>query len=76
MFKVGSIVADLELRKQKWDNSIRSIKADEDSLKGFAMRNSQAFTQMGMAMTLAGAAIVGSVGLMVKAYSDFDQALT
>ena len=34
------------------------------------------FKQMGRAMTIAGTAIVGAVGLMVKAYASFDKSMT
>jgi len=75
-FEVGAIVGELELRKDRWNQAIREVKADSKSLRGMVLRNSQQFKQMGRAMTVAGAAIIGSVGLMVKAYATFDQSMT
>ena len=58
-FKVGAIVAKLELDKKNWENSIKSVKKDQESLKGFVLRNEQQIKKMGKAMTIAGAAILG-----------------
>lgn len=75
-FDVGSIVGQLQLRKDQWNQAIRDVKADQRSLSGLVLRNSKDFKKMGRAMTVAGAAIVGAMGLMVKAFADFDQAMT
>ena len=75
-FEVGAIVGSLQLKKDQWDQSIKKVKDDQKSLSGLVLRNSQQFKQMGMAMTVAGGAIVGAVGLMVKAYAGFDQSMT
>lgn len=74
-FDVGSIVGRLELRKDQWNQSIKQVRADQKSLNGLVLRNSQQFKQMGRAMTVAGAAIVGSIGMMVKAHATFDHAM-
>ena len=74
-FDAGAIVATLELRKDQWDKSVRKVKDDQKSLSGMVLRNSQQFKQMGRAMTIAGAAIVGTVGIMVKAFATFDHAM-
>ena len=75
-FDVGSIVGYLELKKSKWDASIKSVKADQKSLSGLVARNSKQFKKMGKSMTIAGGVVVGAVTLMVKAYADFDEAMT
>jgi len=75
-FEVGAIVGKLQLKKDQWDQSIRKVKDDQKSLSGLVVRNSQQFKQMGRAMTIAGGAIVGAVGLMVKAYAGFDKSMT
>ncbi|MCK4791973.1 MAG: phage tail tape measure protein, partial [Desulfobacteraceae bacterium] len=74
-FEVGAIVGRLELQKDQWEQSIKKVKADQKSLSGLVMRNSAQFRQMGRSMTIAGTAIVGAVGLMVKAYANFDQSM-
>ena len=75
-FSVGSIIAKLELDKKNWENSIKAVKGDSTSLNGFILRNSDSIKKMGMAMTAAGGAIVGGLGLTVKAFSGFDKAMT
>ena len=75
-FQVGSIVGHLQLKKDQWDASIKKVKDDQRSLSGLVIRNSQQFKQMGRTMTIAGTAIVGTVGLMVNAYGQFDKAMT
>lgn len=74
-FDVGAIVGKLELRKDQWNQSIKQVKADQKSLSGLVLRNSQQFKQMGRTMTVAGTAVVGAVGLMVKAHATFDHAM-
>ena len=75
-FEVGAIVSKLQLRKDQWDASIKKVKADQKSLSGLVLRNSQQFKKMGRSMTIAGGVVVGAVSLMVKAYANFDQAMT
>ena len=75
-FDVGAVVGHLNLRRDKWDESIKKVRADQKSLSGLVLKNSQQFRQMGRSMTIAGAAILGSIGLMVKAYGNFDKAMT
>jgi len=75
-FKVGAIVSELQLKKDQWNQSIKKVKEDQKSLSGLVLRNSKSFATMGRAMTVAGGVIVGAVGLMVKAYANFDQAMT
>lgn len=75
-FDVGAIVGRLELKKGQWDQSITKVRADQKSLSGLVLRNSQQFKQMGRSMTVAGMAIVGSIGLIVNAYGQFDKAMT
>ena len=75
-FDVGAIVGRLELNKDRWNKAIADVKADQKSLSGLVLRNSQQFKQMGRAMTVAGAAIIGTMGLMVKAFATFDQSMT
>lgn len=75
-FDVGAIVGRLELRRDQWNQSIKQVKADQKSLSGLVLRNSQQFKRMGRSMTIAGTAVVGSIGLMVKAHATFDKAMT
>ena len=75
-FEVGAIVSKLQLRKDQWDQSIKKVKTDQQSLSGLVAKNSQQFKKMGRSMTIAGGVVVGGVGLMVKAFADFDQAMT
>ena len=75
-FDAGAIVATLELRKDQWDKSVRKVKDDQKSLRGLVLRNSQQFKQMGRTMIVAGGAVVGAVGLMVKSFANFDKSMT
>ena len=75
-FDAGAIVATLELRKDQWDKSIRKVKDDQKSLRGLVLRNSQQFKQMGRTMIVAGGAVVGAVGVMVKSFASFDKSMT
>ncbi len=75
-FDVGAIVGRLELQRDQWNQSIKQVKDDQKSLSGMVLRNSQQFKRMGRTMTIAGTAVVGAVGLMVKSYATFDKAMT
>jgi len=65
---VGNIVATLTLKKGEWDSSIAAAKKDNKDLGGFVLNNEASFKKMGTAMTVAGAAVVGSIGMMIKSY--------
>jgi len=54
------------------------MKAVSGQVKGFGgliKKNSAQIKKMGRQMTIAGAAIVGTVGMMVKAYGSFNEAM-
>ncbi len=75
-FEAGTIIGHLRLKKDQWNKAINDVKADQKSLGGLVLRNSQQFKKMGRAMTIAGGAIVGAFALMVKANARFDQSMT
>ena len=72
-FDVGAVIGHLDLRKDQWNQSIAAAKGDMKSMRGLVMRNSAQIKQMGRAMTIAGGAIVGSLGLMVKSAVGFNK---
>lgn len=65
-FMAGAIVSKLLMDKSGWDQSIRSVKKDEESLTGAAGRIGRGFQKTGAIMAVAGAAIAGSIVLMIK----------
>ena len=67
-FLAGSIVGKLLLDKKTWDTSVQKVGTDSKKMQSWSQRNAQKFGQMGRTMTVAGAAIVASMGLMVKKY--------
>ena len=69
-FKVGAIVSQLKLDKSGWDQSVNKVKADQKSLGASIAANGPKFQAMGRAMTFAGAAVIGSLGLMIKKFID------
>jgi len=68
-WNAGSIVSKLELQKSKWDASVKTVKGDLKTLGGKIQANSAKFKSMGRGMTMAGGAIVASMGLMIKKYA-------
>ena len=68
-FNAGSITSKLTLDKSGWNSSVKSVKSDQKTLGGFVQANSAKFKSMGRTMTVAGAAIVASMGLMIKKYA-------
>ena len=67
-FQAGAIVGSLVLDKTKWTQSVTGAKKDTKSLTGMSDKMSAGFKKAGKAMTIAGAAIVGTLGTMVKKY--------
>jgi len=68
-FMAGSLVAKMVLDKSKWDASVKGLEKDEKGMRGWASRNSASIKKMGTAFTVAGGAIVGSIGLMISQYT-------
>jgi len=75
-FVAGSIIGKLLLDKTGWNQSIASVGKDQEKLGGMSAKISDGFKKTGKAMTMAGIAIVGAIGGMVKAAANFDQAMT
>lgn len=73
-FVAGSIVGKLLLDKTGWNQSIKSVTDDEKKLVGMSDKIAEGFTRTGKVMTLIGAAILGTLGSMVKAAADEEKA--
>jgi len=67
-FLAGAIVGKMVLDRTQWQQSVSKVKGDEKTLAGSASRISSKFAGVGKAMTIAGGAIVGTLGMMVKSY--------
>jgi len=67
-FLAGAIVGKMILDRTQWQQSVDKVKSDEKTLAGSASRMSSKFAGVGKAMTIAGGAIVGTLGMMVKSY--------
>jgi len=67
-FSAGAIVGKLVLDKTKWTQSVTDVKKDTKAMKGMSDKMAGGFRAAGKAMTVAGGAIVGALGMMVKKY--------
>ncbi len=65
MFDVGAIVGRLELGLEGWKKSVEAVKADQQSMTGFAMRHGQEIENLGKKFALAGAAITAALSAIV-----------
>lgn len=74
-FKAGAIVTRLELEKAKWEQSIKAVKDDQRSLQGYIVRNSKEIKDLGRGMTIAGAAITATFGVLLKKTADAGDAI-
>ena len=71
----GAIVSKLTLDRSKFSAAMKQVSAQVKGFGGLIKNNSAQIKKMGRQMTMAGAAIVGGVGLMVKAYGSFNEAM-
>ena len=75
-FKVGAITAELQLDASKFRAAIKKVKADQKSLSGSILRNSQQIKTFGRNLTIAGGVLTGFSLGTVKAFGNFDKAMT
>lgn len=72
----GAIVSKLTLNRAQFSAAMKQVTGQVKSFGGVIKNNSAQIKRMGRQMTIAGGAIVGAMGLMVKAYGSFDEAMT
>jgi len=72
-FLAGSIVGRMLMDTTRWTASVTKVKADQKTLSGMSAKTAKSFQRMGRAMTLAGTAITGIFGMMVKQASDAEE---
>jgi len=73
-FDAGAVIGRLELNIAGWQKSVEAVKKDQQSLSGLVMRHEQQFKDFGKTLTVVGAAIVASLGAMVKKTADYGDA--
>ena len=69
-FLAGSIIGKLVLDKMGWNSAVADVKKDEAALTSHAAKIGKGFSDTGKAMSVAGAAVVGSLVAMAKATAD------
>ena len=67
-FSAGAIVSKLSLDRSKFSASIKTVQKQTRSLGGWVKNNSAQFKKMGKVMVVAGAAIVGTLAMMIRSY--------
>lgn len=70
-FDAGTITGRLILDLNEWTANVEKAKADTTSLAGVVNAKKDDIEKLGKAFTAVGAAIVGSLGLMVKSAMNF-----
>ncbi len=70
-FDAGTVTGRLVLDLQQWTASVETAKKDTQSLAGLVASKQAEIEKLGKAFTIAGAAIVGSLGMAVKSAVDF-----
>jgi len=68
-FLAGAIVGRMVLDTSSWSASITKVKADQKTLGGMSAKTAQSFQRMGRTMTIAGAALLGTMGGLVREYA-------
>jgi len=71
----GAIVSKLTLDRAQFSAAMKQVSGQVKGFGGLIKQNSAQIKKMGRQMTMAGAVIVGTVGMMVKAYGSFNEAM-
>ena len=66
MFDVGAVVGRLEMNIKGWNAAIDTVKKDQKSVSGLVLRHQDEIKKLGTAFTVAGGAITGMFGILVK----------
>ena len=74
-FQAGAIVSQLTLDRSKFSAAMKQVTGEVKGFSGVIKQNSAQLKKMGRQMAVGGAAIVGTIGLMVKAFATFDEAM-
>ncbi len=69
-FMAGSIAAKLTLDRKQFSGAITAVKGELAKTGSFIQKNSEQFKKWGRTTAIAGAAVLGSLGLMIKKASD------
>jgi len=64
------------LDRSKFSAAIKQVSAETKGFGGLIQKNSTQIKKMGRTMTVTGGVIVGTLGMMVKAYGGFDESMT
>jgi len=70
-FDAGAVIGRLELNIAGWQKSVETVKKDQTSLSGLVLRHEQDFKALGKTLTVVGAAITASMGMMIKKTADY-----
>ncbi|MCK9600979.1 MAG: phage tail tape measure protein, partial [Sphaerochaeta sp.] len=70
-FDAGAVIGRLELGLAGWKKSVEAVKADQQSLSGFAMRHRDEIEKLGKAFTIVGGAITAALGAAVIKTANF-----
>jgi len=70
-FDAGAVVGRLEMALEGWKKSVETVKKDQQSMAGFAIRHKEEIEKLGKTFTIVGGAIVGAFGLMIKGGADY-----
>jgi len=68
-FLAGAIVGRMVLDTSSWSASVTKVKADQKTIEGMSAKTAQGFQRMGRTMTIAGAALLGTMGGLVREYA-------
>ena len=74
-FSAGAITSKLQLDRTQFSAAMKQVSGQVKGFGGLIKQNSAQIKKMGRQMTIAGGAIVGAMGLMVKAYGSFDESM-
>jgi TP901 family phage tail tape measure protein len=70
-FDAGAVVGRLEMGIAGWKSAVETVKKDQQSLTGFAIRHKDEIQKLGKEFTIAGGAIVAALGAAVKITADY-----
>jgi hypothetical protein len=71
----GAVIGRLDMNIEGWKKSVETVKKDQQSLTGLALRHDKGIKDLGKTLSIAGATITATFGALIKKSADAGEAV-